>query len=109
MDRLTEDMIMKFLPLGVESGVSYGCRHESTCVDSWTAHIIKNPAALHQLFDFLSGLEEFVQEQSWGHLSTSNLPGHYIRLIILISANIQPSSIEFSRQCAWADYDVEDL
>jgi hypothetical protein len=109
MDRLTEDMVMKFLPPGVEGGVSYGCGHKRTCVDSWTAHIIKNPAALHQFFDFLSGLEEFVQEQSWGHLSTSSLPGHYIGLIILIGANILPPSIELSRQYAWADDNVEDL
>jgi hypothetical protein len=109
MHRLTEDVIMKFLPPGVEGGVSYGCGHKRTCVDSWTALIIKNPATLHQLFDFFSGLEEFVQEQSWGRLSTSNLPGHYIGLIILISANIQSPSIELGRQYAWADYDVEDL
>jgi hypothetical protein len=100
---------MKFLPPGVEGGVSYGCGHKRTCVDRGTAHIVENSAALHQFFDFLSGLEEFVQEQSWGHLSTSNLPGYYIGLIVLISANILPSSIEFSRQYAWADDNVEDL
>jgi hypothetical protein len=37
------------------------------------------------------------------------LPGHYIGLIIFISAGIQPSSIKLSRQYAWADYDVENL
>jgi hypothetical protein len=37
------------------------------------------------------------------------LPGHYIGLIIFISASIQPSSIELSRQYAWADYDVKNL
>jgi hypothetical protein len=37
------------------------------------------------------------------------LPGHYIGLIVFISANIQPSSIELGRQYAWADYDVENL
>jgi hypothetical protein len=62
MNRLAEDVIMKFLPPGVEGGVSYGCGHKRTCVDSWTALIIKNPAALHRLFDFFSGFEEFVQE-----------------------------------------------
>jgi hypothetical protein len=109
MDRLTEDVIVEFLPPGVKGGVSYDCGHEGTCVDSGTAHIVEDPAALHQLFDFLSGLEEFMQEQSWGHLAASKLPGHYIGLIIFIGANIQPSSIELSRQYAWADYDVEDL
>jgi hypothetical protein len=37
------------------------------------------------------------------------LPSHHIGLIIFISAIGQPSSIEFSRQHAWADDDVEDL
>jgi hypothetical protein len=64
---------------------------------------------VHEFFDFLSGLEKFMQKQSWGHLATSKLPSHYVGLIIFISAMIQPSSIEFSRQNAWADYDIEDL
>jgi hypothetical protein len=109
MNRLTEDVIVEFLPPGVKGRVSYGCGHERTCVDSGTAHIVENSAALHQLFDFLSGFEEFMQEQSWGHLAASKLPGHYIRLIVLISADIQPSSIELGRQYAWADYDIKDL
>jgi hypothetical protein len=50
-----------------------------------------------------------MQKQSWGHLATPKLPGHYIGLIIFISAVGQPSSIEFSWQDAWADYDIEDL
>jgi hypothetical protein len=109
MDRLTEDVIVEFLPPGVESGVDYDCGHERTCVDTGTAHIVEDPAALHQLFDFLSGLEEFMQEQSWGHLVASKLPGHHIRLIVFISADIQPSSIKLGRQYAWADYDVKNL
>jgi hypothetical protein len=64
---------------------------------------------MHKFFDFLSGLEELMQEQPWGHLATSELPSHYIGLIILISTGVQPSSIEFSWQHAWADYDVENL
>jgi hypothetical protein len=107
--RLTEDVIMEFLPPGVKSGMSYGCGHERTGVGSGTTHILEDPAAVHTLFDFLSGLEEFMQEQSWGHLPTSNLPGHYIGLVIFISASIQPPSIELSRQYAWADYDVKNL
>jgi hypothetical protein len=107
--RLTEDVIMEFLPPGVKGGVSYGCGHERPGVDSRTTHIMENPAVVHKLFDFLSGFEEFMQEQSWGHLATSKLPGHCIRLIIFISALILPSSIEFSRKYTWADYDVEDL
>jgi hypothetical protein len=107
--RLVEDMIMEFLPPGVEGGVSYCCGYKSPGVDSGTAHIMEDSATVHEFFDFLSGLEEFMQKQSWGHLATSKLPSHYVRLIIFISAMIQPSSIEFSRQNAWADYDVEDL
>jgi hypothetical protein len=64
---------------------------------------------VHRFFDFLSGLEELMQEQPWGHLSTSELPSHYIGLIVFISTGVQPSSIEFSWQHAWADYDVENL
>jgi hypothetical protein len=107
--RLTEDVIVEFLPPGVKGGMSYGCGHERTCVHSGTTHVVEDPAALHNLFDFLSGFEEFMQEQSWGHLTTPNLPGHYIWLIIFISARIQPSSVEFSRQDTWADYDVENF
>jgi hypothetical protein len=95
--RLTEDVVVEFLPPGVKGGMSYGCGHKRPGVDSGTTHIRENPAAVHNLFDFLSGLEEFVQEQSWGHLATSKLPGHCIRLIIFISALTLPSSIEFSR------------
>jgi hypothetical protein len=64
---------------------------------------------LSKFFDFLSGLEEFMQKQSWGHLATSKLPSHHVGLIIFISAVVQPSSTEFSRQNAWADDDIEDL
>jgi hypothetical protein len=70
---------------------------------------MENSAVVHKFLDFFSGLKKFVQEQSWGHLATSKLPGHYIGLIIFISAMILPSSIEFSRQHAWADYDIENL
>jgi hypothetical protein len=70
---------------------------------------MEDSATVHEFFNFLSGLEEFVQEQSWGHLATPKLPSHYIGLIIFISATVQPSSIEFGRQHTWADYDVEDL
>jgi hypothetical protein len=70
---------------------------------------MEDSTAVHELFDFLSGFEEFMQKQSWGHLATPKLPSHYIGLIIFIGATGLPSSIEFSRQHAWADYDVEDL
>jgi hypothetical protein len=66
-------------------------------------------AAVHKFFNFLSGLEELMQEQSWGHLATPKLPSHYVGLIIFISTRVQPSSIEFSRQYAWANYDVEEF
>jgi hypothetical protein len=107
--RLIEDMIVEFLPPGVEGGVSYCCGYKRPGVDSGTTHIMKDSATMHEFFDFLSGLEEFMQEQSWGHLATSKLPSHYVGLIIFISAIGQPSSTEFSRQNTWADYDVEDL
>jgi hypothetical protein len=107
--RLTKDVIVEFLPPGVEGRMSYGCGHKRPGIDSGTAHIMENSTAVHKFLDFFSGLKKFVQEQSWGHLATSKLPGHYIGLIIFISALILPSSIEFSRQHAWADYDIENL
>jgi hypothetical protein len=107
--RLTEDMIMEFLPPSAEGGVIYSCGYKRPGVDSGTAHIMKDSSTVHEFFDFLSGLEEFMQKRSWGHLATSKLPSHYVGLIILISAIGQPSSTEFSRQNAWADYDIEDL
>jgi hypothetical protein len=107
--RLIEDMIMELLPSGVEGGVSYCCGNKRPGVDSGTTHITEDSATVHKFFDFLSGLEEFMQKQSWGHLATPKLSSHYVGLIIFISAISQPSSIEFSRQHAWADYDIEDL
>jgi hypothetical protein len=107
--RLTEDMIMEFLPPGVEGGVSYGCGYKRPGVDSGAAHITEYSATVHKFLDFLSRLKEFMQKQSLGHLATTKLPSYYIGLIIFISAIGQPSSIEFSRQHAWADYDIENL
>jgi hypothetical protein len=60
--RLTENVIMEFLPPGVEGGVSYCCRCEGPGINSWTAYILKNPAGLSEFFDFLSGFEEFMQK-----------------------------------------------
>jgi hypothetical protein len=54
---LTENVIMEFLPLGVEGGVSYYCRCEGPGINSWTAYILKNLAGLSEFFDFLSGFE----------------------------------------------------
>jgi hypothetical protein len=107
--RLIEDMIMEFLPPGVEGGVSYCCGYERPGVNRRTAHILKDSTSLSKFFDFLSGLEEFMQKQSWGHLATSELPSHQVGLIIFISTVVQPPSTEFSRQNAWADDDIEDL
>jgi hypothetical protein len=107
--RLTEDVIMEFLPPGVEGGVSYCCGYERPGVDSRTAYILKKSTSLNKFFDFLSGLERFMQKQSRGHLATSKLSSHYVGLIIFISTIVQPSSTEFSRQDAWADNDIEDL
>jgi hypothetical protein len=107
--RLIEDVIMEFLPPGVEGGMSHCCGYKRPGVDSGTAYVAKYSATVHEFFDFLSGLEEFMQKQSRGHLATSKLPSHYVGLIIFISAIGQPSSIEFSWQNAWADYDIEDL
>jgi hypothetical protein len=69
--RLTEDVIMEFLTPGVEGGVSCCCGDERPSVNSRTACILKNSASLSEFLDFLSGLEEFMQKQSWGHLATS--------------------------------------
>jgi hypothetical protein len=60
--RLTENMVMEFLPPRVEGGVSYYCRCERPGVNSWTAYILKNPASLSKLFNILSGFEEFMQK-----------------------------------------------
>jgi hypothetical protein len=60
MHRLTKNMVMEFLPPGVEGGVSYCCGCEGPGVNRWTAYILKNPVALSKFFDFLSGLEEFM-------------------------------------------------
>jgi hypothetical protein len=102
-------MIMEFLPPGVEGGVSYCCGYERPGVNRRTAHILKNSASLSEFFDFLSGLEEFMQKQSWGHLAASKLPSHHVGLIVFISTVVHPSSTEFSRQNAWADEDIENL
>jgi hypothetical protein len=109
MHRLTKDVVMEFLPPGVEGGVIYYCRCERRGVNRGTAHILKNPAGLSKFFDFLSGLEEFMQKQSRGHLATSKLPSHHVGLIVFISAVVQPPSTEFSQQDAWVDDDVKDF
>jgi hypothetical protein len=62
VDRLTEDVIVEFLPPGVKGGMSYGCGHERAGVDSRTTHILEDPAAVHTLFDFLPRLKEFMQK-----------------------------------------------
>jgi hypothetical protein len=98
MHRLTEDMVVEFLPPRVEGGVSYSCRSERPGVNRWTAYILENPAGLSKILDFLSGLEEFMQKQSWGHLATSKLPSHHVGLIVFISTMVQPPSTEFSWQ-----------
>jgi hypothetical protein len=95
--RLTEDVIVEFLPPGVEGGVSYCCAYERPGVNRKTTHILKDSTSLSKFFDFLSGFEEFTQKQSWGHLATSELPSHYVELIIFISVVVQPSSTKFSR------------
>jgi hypothetical protein len=60
--RLTEDVIMEFLPPGVEGGVRYCCGYERPGVNRRTAHILKDPAGLGKIFDFLSRLEKFMQK-----------------------------------------------
>jgi hypothetical protein len=62
--RLTEDMIMEFLPPEVKGGVSYGYGYKRPGVDSRTTHITEDSATVHEFCDFLSGLEEFMQKQS---------------------------------------------
>jgi hypothetical protein len=107
--RLTENVIVEFLPPGVKGRVSYCCRCKGPGVNRWTAYILENPAGLSKLFDFLSGFEEFMQKQSRGHLATSKLPSHHVGLIVFISTVVQPPSTEFSRQNAWVDDDIKDL
>jgi hypothetical protein len=60
--RLTEDMIMESLPPGLKGGLSYGYGYKRPGVDSGTAHITEDSATVHKFFDFLSGLEEFMQK-----------------------------------------------
>jgi hypothetical protein len=60
MHWLTKNVVMEFLPPRIEGGVSYCCRCEGPGVNSWTAYILKNPAGLSKIFDFLSGFEEFM-------------------------------------------------
>jgi hypothetical protein len=55
-------MVMKFLPPRVEGGMSYCCGCERPSVNSWAAFILKNPSGLSNLFDFLSGFEEFMKK-----------------------------------------------
>jgi hypothetical protein len=109
MHRLTEDVVMEFLPPGVKGGVSYCCRCEGPGVNSWTAHILKDPAGMGKIFDLLPGLEEFMQKQSRGHLATPKLPSHHVGLIVFISTVVQPPSTELSWQNAWVDDDVKDF
>jgi hypothetical protein len=85
---LTEDVIMEFLPPGDEGGMSYCYGCERPGIKSWAAFILEYPSGLYAILDFLSGFEELMKEQSWGHLATSKLSGHHIWLIIFISAVI---------------------
>jgi hypothetical protein len=62
VDRLTEDVIVEFLPPGAKGGVSYGRGHERTGIDSRATHILEDPADVHTLFDFLPRLKEFMQK-----------------------------------------------
>jgi hypothetical protein len=59
---LTEDMITKFLPPRNKGGMScyHGC--ERPGVKSWTAFVLEDPSGLYDVFDFLSGFEEFMEE-----------------------------------------------
>jgi hypothetical protein len=59
---LTENVVMKFLPLRVEGGMSYCCGCERPGVKSWAAFILKNPSGLHVFLDFLFGFKEFMKE-----------------------------------------------
>jgi hypothetical protein len=60
--RLTEDMVMEFLPPRIEGGMSYYCRCGRLGINGWTVFILKDPAGLSELFDYLSGFEEFMQK-----------------------------------------------
>jgi hypothetical protein len=55
-------MVVKFLPLRVEGGMSYCCGCERPGVNSWTAFILKDPSGLHIFLDYLSKFEEFMKE-----------------------------------------------
>jgi hypothetical protein len=55
-------MVMKCLPPGDEGGMSYCCGCERPGIKSWAAIILKNPSGLYDVFNFLSGFEEFMKE-----------------------------------------------
>jgi hypothetical protein len=55
-------MVMEFLPLGDEGGMSYYYGCERPGVKSWPAFILENPSGLYVVLDFLSGFEEFMKE-----------------------------------------------
>jgi hypothetical protein len=63
---LTEDMVVEFLPLGIEGRMSNRCGCEMPGVNGWTTFIFKNPFGLHTLLDYLSGFEEFMQNSLGG-------------------------------------------
>jgi hypothetical protein len=109
MHRLTEDVVMEFLPPGVKGGVIFCCRCKGPGVNSWTAHILKYPTGLGKIFDLLPGLEKFMQKQSRGHLAAPKLPSRHVGLIVFISTMVQPPSAELSWQNAWVDDDVKDF
>jgi hypothetical protein len=60
--RLTEDVVMKFLPPRVEGGMSYCGRCEKPGLNGWATFILKNPAGLSKVFDFFFGLKEFMEK-----------------------------------------------
>jgi hypothetical protein len=62
MHWLTENMVMKFLPPGVEGRMSYRGRCERSGINGSTAFILKTPSGLSKLFDFFSGFEKFMKK-----------------------------------------------
>jgi hypothetical protein len=68
---LTEDVVMKFLPPNDKERMSYCCWYGGPRINSLAAFIFKDPSGLQAFLYFLSGLEEFMKKQPWGHLAAS--------------------------------------
>jgi hypothetical protein len=65
-------MIVEFLPPISKRKMNKCYWHKRVgYVNGFTACILKNPLGMYGFLDIFSGLEKFMKEQFWRHLSTS--------------------------------------